>query len=82
VRGRWSGNEPRKNASTLLTSPTACLEAKPIVEPGGGQHAYDAKRDAFLASQGFRVVRFWNGDMVPVPVFAYQVSGEYAMLIT
>ncbi|HEX4079864.1 MAG TPA: DUF559 domain-containing protein [Rhizomicrobium sp.] len=46
----------------------ACLEAKLIVELDGGQHAkrqeHDTKRDAVFASQGFRVVRFWNGEFL------------------
>ena len=46
----------------------ACLEAKLIVELDGGQHAekqeYDAKRDAFFQSEGFRIVRFWNAEFL------------------
>ncbi len=45
-----------------------CLEAKLIVELDGGQHAtqqkYDRQRDAFLADEGFRVLRIWNCDLV------------------
>jgi very-short-patch-repair endonuclease len=44
------------------------LDAKLIVELDGGQHAeatdYDAKRDAWLTSEGFRVLRFWNNDVM------------------
>ena len=41
------------------------FEGKPIVEIDGSQHAttqadYDSDRDAWLMSQGFRVLRFWN----------------------
>jgi very-short-patch-repair endonuclease len=40
----------------------ACLSPKLIVELDGSQHAehagYDAKRDAFFAAQGFKVLRF------------------------
>jgi very-short-patch-repair endonuclease len=43
-----------------------CLEAALVVELDGSQHvaraSYDATRDAFLRSRGFRVLRFWNGD--------------------
>ena len=43
------------------------LDAKLIVELDGGQHAeaadYDMKRDAWLVSEGFRVLRFWNNDV-------------------
>ncbi len=45
-----------------------CLEAAIIVELDGSQHVlqapYDASRDAFLRSSGFRVLRFWNGDVL------------------
>ncbi len=38
-----------------------CVERKLIVELDGGQHidrkAYDRKRDAFLISHGYRVIR-------------------------
>ena len=43
----------------------ACRESKLIVELDGSQHAdsaHDATRDAFLVSQGFSVLRFWNND--------------------
>jgi len=26
--------------------------------------AYDARRDAFLRSKGFRILRFWNVDVI------------------
>ena len=38
-----------------------------VVELDGGQHAEsvsDAKRDAYLASEGWRVLRFWNNDVM------------------
>jgi very-short-patch-repair endonuclease len=42
--------------------------AKLVVEVDGGQHAHhtetDARRTAFLKSQGFRVIRFWNNDVL------------------
>jgi very-short-patch-repair endonuclease len=44
----------------------ACLRQRLIVEADGGQHAgnkADARRDAYLRSQGFRVLRFWNDDI-------------------
>ncbi|WP_245524589.1 endonuclease domain-containing protein [Methylobacterium nonmethylotrophicum] len=43
-----------------------CREAKLIVEVDGSQHAesaYDRERDTWLASQGWRVLRFWNGEI-------------------
>ncbi len=43
-----------------------CIEARVIVELDGGQHseAKDAPRTAFLESSGYRVLRFWNNDVV------------------
>jgi very-short-patch-repair endonuclease len=44
-----------------------CFDAKLIIEVDGGQHAEstsDAIRDAFFQAQGFRVLRFWNDDVV------------------
>ena len=45
-----------------------CLEARLIVELDGGQHAEqeetDASRSRFLAGQGFRVLRFWNDQVL------------------
>ena len=45
-----------------------CLSESVVVELDGSQHVeqadYDAQRDAFLKSSGFRVLRFWNGDVV------------------
>jgi very-short-patch-repair endonuclease len=45
-----------------------CRELKVIVELDGGQHAVqvrsDASRTAFLESLGYRVLRFWNNDVL------------------
>jgi very-short-patch-repair endonuclease len=46
-----------------------CLDARLIIEIDGGQHASteakrDAKRDAWLRSQGFTIVRYWNNDVL------------------
>ena len=45
-----------------------CLERKVIVEIDGGQHAehveYDGGRDAWLRAEGFKVLRFWNNDVM------------------
>jgi very-short-patch-repair endonuclease len=44
----------------------ASIEQRLAVEADGGQHggALDERRDAFLAKQGWRVVRFWNSDVL------------------
>ncbi|WP_353809452.1 endonuclease domain-containing protein [Mesorhizobium sp.] len=44
-----------------------CAEASLIVEIDGSQHAdsnYDRERDAELKARGFRVLRFWNDDVL------------------
>ncbi|WP_202334106.1 endonuclease domain-containing protein [Mesorhizobium sp. L-8-3] len=44
-----------------------CLDAKLIIEIDGSQHGepdYDRVRDAELKSRGFRVLRFWNDDVL------------------
>ena len=44
-----------------------CQEMRLIVEADGSQHAesdHDARRDAFLMSKGYRVLRFWNNDIM------------------
>ena len=45
-----------------------CLEVKLIVELDGGQHAdrqpQDAHRTEVLAKSGFRVLRFWDNDVL------------------
>ena len=47
------------------------LGAQLIVELDGGQHlenrAYDLQRDAFLLRKGFRVMRFWDGEILKNP---------------
>ena len=46
----------------------ACLEARLMVEVDGGQHAEridaDAARTAWLEGRGYRVLRFWNNDVL------------------
>jgi very-short-patch-repair endonuclease len=47
----------------------ACHSARLVIEVDGGQHAEaaqaarDARRDAFITSQGYRVMRVWNTDV-------------------
>jgi len=48
----------------------ACHEARLVIEVDGGQHndeaysAADAARTVYLSSQGYRVLRFWNNDVL------------------
>ena len=43
-----------------------CLQHRLIVEADGGQHSIeaDAPREAYLTAQGFRILRFWNNDVL------------------
>lgn len=46
----------------------ACIEARIVIELDGDQHAFDegardAKRDAFIKSEDWRVLRFWNNEV-------------------
>lgn len=46
----------------------ACINEKLLIELDGGQHQdqmeYDAKRTEFLLAHGWRVLRFWNNDVM------------------
>ena len=48
----------------------ACHTNRLVIELDGGQHASgvqagrDVERDAFLRSNGYRVLRFWNNDVM------------------
>jgi very-short-patch-repair endonuclease len=46
----------------------ACLRARLVIEVDGGQHATavdaDRERTAWLESRGFRVMRFWNNEVL------------------
>ncbi len=43
-----------------------CLRERLIVEADGGQHGAEADgvRDRYLRAQGFRILRFWNNDIL------------------
>ena len=44
-----------------------CVEHRLVIEADGGQHAEsagDARRTAWLEARGWRVLRFWNNDIL------------------
>ncbi|HLX27643.1 MAG TPA: endonuclease domain-containing protein [Casimicrobiaceae bacterium] len=49
----------------------ACVERRLIIELDGGQHTeraqYDSQRTSWLESRGWRVLRFWNDDVLLRP---------------
>jgi len=45
----------------------ACRELRLVIEVDGGQHSdnsRDALRDRWLRQRGYRVLRFWNNDVL------------------
>jgi very-short-patch-repair endonuclease len=57
-------NFRRQHAIGPYIADFCCVKKKLIIELDGSQHleqtAYDNERTAFLASKGYRVLRFWN----------------------
>jgi len=47
-----------------------CFEKRVVIEIDGSQHASserDAARDSILMSEGFRIERYWNNDVLQQP---------------
>jgi very-short-patch-repair endonuclease len=46
----------------------ACFEKRVVIEVDGGRHASerdkDAERDEYLIGNGFKVLRFWNNEVL------------------
>jgi very-short-patch-repair endonuclease len=62
-----------------------CFERKLVIEIDGSQHLdapRDKARDAVLAREGFRVLRYWNNDVLQQPnavledIFTHPESDE------
>jgi very-short-patch-repair endonuclease/DNA-binding MarR family transcriptional regulator len=56
-----------------------CLEQKLVVEVDGGQHVpeVDERRTAFLEGAGYRVLRFWNAEVLDSMDGVLQTIGEH-----
>ncbi len=58
----------RQHQIGLYICDFASLDGRLIIELDGSQHAqhiiYDERRDLFLRSAGYRVLRFWNADVL------------------
>lgn len=54
-----------------FTADFVCHKARVIVEIDGGQHdpssAAEMRRTRFLQSEGYRVLRFWNNEVLDNP---------------
>ena len=62
--GKWKRQVPRG----AYIVDFLCEEGSLVVEVDGGQHAdavaYDLRRTAYLEEMGYRVLRFWNSDVL------------------
>lgn len=76
-RKLWAQLSNRKIAGTRFNrqfpiGPFICdfvsRSAKLVIEVDGGRHAVDVEKDqsrtAYLEAQGYRVIRFWNNDVL------------------
>lgn len=68
LRGRRLGDFKFKRQWSLgpYVADFCCWEASLVVEVDGGQHGEeeDAARTKWLESQGYRVIRFWNNEVL------------------
>jgi len=70
LRNRQIGNVEfrRQHPIDSFIADFVCIEKKVIVELDGSQHAVqtekDEKRSDYLKKQGFRILRFWNNEVL------------------
>ena len=67
LKGRKLGVRFRRQVPIgSLIADFGCLERRLLVEIDGSQHrgSSDRRRDAWLRSQGFEVLRFWNDEVI------------------
>ena len=61
-------NFRRQHAIGNFIPDFVCIEKKLIIELDGSQHLeqeeYDKERTQYLESQGYKVIRFWNNDVI------------------
>jgi very-short-patch-repair endonuclease len=60
-----------------------CFEKKIIVEVDGGQHSgsdNDKNRDEWLTKQGFKVLRFWNNEVLTNMTGVLEVIRSHCLL--
>lgn len=66
----------RQHPIGMFIADFACVMARLVIEADGGQHcdaADDARRTAWLGERGWRVVRFWNDDILARPEVVVEV---------
>jgi very-short-patch-repair endonuclease len=68
LRGHHTGIHFRRQAPLeRYVLDFVCFQARLVIEVDGGQHAEseaDKLRDAWLKEKGFRVLRFWNNEVL------------------
>jgi very-short-patch-repair endonuclease len=68
LRNRQLGGLKFKRQETIgpFIADLACAECKLVVEADGGQHSpeVDRERTAYLSGLGWKVLRFWNNDIL------------------
>ncbi len=69
LRGRQLGAKFRRQYPVgAYIVDFCCLERQLVIELDGGQHSEqmeaDRKRTAYITSRGFRVLRFWNDQVL------------------
>lgn len=61
-------NFRRQHAIGSFIPDFVCIERKLIIELDGSQHLeqaeYDQERTKYLEAQGYKVIRFWNNDVM------------------
>jgi len=58
-----------------------CYEKRIIVEVDGGQHCRekDSERDKWFEGQGFKVLRFWNNEVLKNMQGVWEVIRKYCL---
>ena len=68
LRNRQLGGHKFRRQVTIgpFIADLVCVAAGVVVEIDGGQHSEerDAARTAFLAAKGYRILRFWNNEVL------------------
>ena len=60
-----------------------CFENRIIIEVDGGQHAEegekDISRDSYLKEYGFKILRFWNNEVLNDTIGVLETIREYCL---
>jgi hypothetical protein len=66
--GNWMAASSGGNTRSIAIADFVCAERSLVIELDGGQHlqqqGYDEQRTRHLQANGYRVLRFWNNDVL------------------